>query len=201
MVWFGSDGMPLDGVRFSGRNGFGAAFFSSRARFAFATSASWARSAFVFRGVFFRAIVFAAVPFAIDRFGGFFAAAFLDVALPFAAFDFIDFFALRFVAFFAVFLLALAIVTSWERALLWEFLYREKRSRVLSRGTTPPRPAVLNRENGWSKAMNNNGLAMIVGGLAVIVAVFIYFGTDILRDRGDGDIDVTIEAPAAPSTN
>jgi hypothetical protein len=50
--------------------------------------------------------------------------------------------------------------------------------------------------------MNNNGLAMIVGGLVVVVAVLLYFGTDIFhRGGGDKDINVTIEAPAAPASN
>lgn len=44
--------------------------------------------------------------------------------------------------------------------------------------------------------MNNNGLAMIVGGLVVIVAVFVWFGTDMFRDR-DRDINVEIELPSA----
>ena len=50
--------------------------------------------------------------------------------------------------------------------------------------------------------MNNNGLAMIVGGLVVAVAVLLYFGTGIFRSGGgDKDIKVTIEAPAAPAAN
>jgi hypothetical protein len=48
---------------------------------------------------------------------------------------------------------------------------------------------------------DNSGLAMIVGGLVVIVAAFIFFGTDLFR-RGDGDqdINVRIEEPSTPST-
>lgn len=49
--------------------------------------------------------------------------------------------------------------------------------------------------------MNQNGLAMIVGGLVVIVAAIIYFGTDVMRRSGaDHDVNVTIEVPkpAAP---
>jgi hypothetical protein len=48
--------------------------------------------------------------------------------------------------------------------------------------------------------MNNNGLAMIVGGLVVVVGLMLYFGTDVFRGGGaDKDINVKIEAPAAPS--
>ncbi len=49
--------------------------------------------------------------------------------------------------------------------------------------------------------MNNNGLAMIVGGLVVVVGLMLYFGTDIFRGGGGGgkDINVKIEAPATPS--
>lgn len=47
--------------------------------------------------------------------------------------------------------------------------------------------------------MNNNGLAMIVGGLVVVVAALLYFGTSPFRADGDRDIDVTIETPAAPA--
>ena len=47
--------------------------------------------------------------------------------------------------------------------------------------------------------MNNNGLAMIVGGLVVIVAAFLFFGTNVFRGDGDRDINVTIETPAAPA--
>ncbi len=51
--------------------------------------------------------------------------------------------------------------------------------------------------------MNNNGLAMIVGGLVVAVGLLFYFGTDIFRSGGGGgkDINVKIEAPAPPSSN
>jgi hypothetical protein len=47
----------------------------------------------------------------------------------------------------------------------------------------------------------NTGLAMIVGGLVVIVALFFVFGgVDIFRGGGDGaDLDVQIETPAAPA--
>ena len=50
---------------------------------------------------------------------------------------------------------------------------------------------------------DNSGLAMIVGGLVVIVAAFIFFGTDMFRRGGDNDADirVQIEEPAAPTTN
>ena len=49
--------------------------------------------------------------------------------------------------------------------------------------------------------MNNNGLAMIVGGLVVVVAAFLFFGTNVFRGHGDADrdINVTIETPAAPA--
>ena len=47
--------------------------------------------------------------------------------------------------------------------------------------------------------MNTNGLAMIVGGLVVAVAAFVFFGTDLIRGDRDRDINVTIEAPAAPA--
>ena len=46
---------------------------------------------------------------------------------------------------------------------------------------------------------DNSGLALIVGGLVVIVGVFLFFGTDMFRGGGDGDIDVKIEAPAVPN--
>ena len=45
---------------------------------------------------------------------------------------------------------------------------------------------------------SNTGLALIVGGLVVIVALFFVFGgVDIFRGGGgpDRDVDVTIEAP------
>jgi hypothetical protein len=48
----------------------------------------------------------------------------------------------------------------------------------------------------------NTGLAMIVGGLVVIVVLFFVFGgVDIFRGGGgDGaDLDVQIETPAAPA--
>jgi hypothetical protein len=49
---------------------------------------------------------------------------------------------------------------------------------------------------------DNSGLAMIVGGLVVVVAAFIYFGTDLFsRGDRDADINVKIEAPAEPQTN
>ncbi len=45
--------------------------------------------------------------------------------------------------------------------------------------------------------MNNNGLAMIVGGLVVAVGLFLYFGTHVFRGGGvDHDIDITVETPA-----
>jgi hypothetical protein len=47
--------------------------------------------------------------------------------------------------------------------------------------------------------MNNNGLAMIVGGLVVIVGLILFFGTDVFRGGGDKDINVKIEAPATTS--
>ena len=43
--------------------------------------------------------------------------------------------------------------------------------------------------------MNNNGLALIVGGLVVVVAAFLFFGTNVFRGANDGDVNVTIEAP------
>jgi hypothetical protein len=49
----------------------------------------------------------------------------------------------------------------------------------------------------------NTGLAMIVGGLVVIVALFFIFGPVDLFDRGGGggtpDVDVSVEAPATPT--
>jgi hypothetical protein len=48
--------------------------------------------------------------------------------------------------------------------------------------------------------MNNNGLALIVGGLVVVVAAFLFFGTNVFRGDGDRDINVTIEAPVPPAT-
>jgi hypothetical protein len=44
----------------------------------------------------------------------------------------------------------------------------------------------------------NTGLALIVGGLVVIVALFFVFGgLDVFRGGGDGvDLDVQVEAPA-----
>ena len=47
--------------------------------------------------------------------------------------------------------------------------------------------------------MNNNGLALIVGGLVVVVAVFLFFGTNVFRGGNDRDINVTIENPVAPA--
>ena len=46
--------------------------------------------------------------------------------------------------------------------------------------------------------MNNNGLALIVGGLVVVVAAFVIFGTDLIR-QDDNDINVKIELPDAPA--
>ena len=46
---------------------------------------------------------------------------------------------------------------------------------------------------------DNSGLALIVGALVVVVAVFLFFGTDMFRSGGDGDVDVKIEAPAVPN--
>jgi hypothetical protein len=51
---------------------------------------------------------------------------------------------------------------------------------------------------------DNSGLALIVGGLVVVVAAFIFFGTDMFRGGGGGadhDVNVKIETPAAPATN
>ena len=49
----------------------------------------------------------------------------------------------------------------------------------------------------------NAGIAMIVGGLVVIVALFFIFGPVDLFDRGGGggapDVDVNVEAPATPT--
>jgi hypothetical protein len=45
--------------------------------------------------------------------------------------------------------------------------------------------------------MNNNGLALIVGGLVVVVAAFLFFGTNVFRRGGpDRDINITVETPA-----
>jgi hypothetical protein len=125
-------------VRFSGRNGFGAAFFNSSACRAFATSVSCARSAFVLRGAALRAFFLAAVFFATVRLAGFFAEAFLDDVARFARFDFtvfaaLDFtvFAVRFAAFFfAFFLAALAIAASSERMRSLAIPCAGKRSRA-----------------------------------------------------------------------
>ncbi len=73
---------------------------------------------------------------------------------------------------------------------------------VFSRGTfaaATPFPGVMNLRR--ERAMNNNGLAMIVGGLVVVVAVLLYFGTGMFGGHAEKDINVTIEAPAAPSGN
>lgn len=48
----------------------------------------------------------------------------------------------------------------------------------------------------------NTGLALIVGGLVVVVVMFFVFGgTDMFQGGGDRDIDVTVQAPepVAPS--
>ena len=49
----------------------------------------------------------------------------------------------------------------------------------------------------------NTGLALIVGGLVVLVALFFIFGPVDLFDRGGGDgggdLNVTVETPAAPA--
>ena len=46
----------------------------------------------------------------------------------------------------------------------------------------------------------NTFLAFVVGGLVVVVLLFFFFGgLDIFRGGGDADIDVQIEAPAAPA--
>ena len=43
----------------------------------------------------------------------------------------------------------------------------------------------------------NTGLALIVGGLVVVVVLFFVFGgVDIFPGGGDRDIDVTLETPA-----
>ena len=50
------------------------------------------------------------------------------------------------------------------------------------------------------KSMNNGntGLALIVGGLLVIVVLFFVFGgVDVFRGGGgDGEVDVSVQAPA-----
>jgi hypothetical protein len=48
----------------------------------------------------------------------------------------------------------------------------------------------------------NTGLALIVGGLVVVVVLFFVFGGfDIFQGGGDGEVDVSIQAPVptAPS--
>jgi hypothetical protein len=49
----------------------------------------------------------------------------------------------------------------------------------------------------------NTGLALIVGGLVVIVALFFIFGPIDLFDRGGGgdggDLNVTVESPVEPA--
>jgi hypothetical protein len=47
---------------------------------------------------------------------------------------------------------------------------------------------------------DNSGLALIVGALVVVVAVFVFFGTNIFRGGGDHDVNVKIEAPAVPKS-
>ena len=43
----------------------------------------------------------------------------------------------------------------------------------------------------------NTGLALIVGGLVVVVVLFLAFGgVDIFRGGGDGELDVSVQAPA-----
>ena len=53
-------------------------------------------------------------------------------------------------------------------------------------------------ENGGG----NTGLALIVGGLVVLVALFFVFGgVDIFNGGGGGgpDVNVTVDAPAVPA--
>ena len=48
----------------------------------------------------------------------------------------------------------------------------------------------------------NTGLAMIVGGLVVLVALFFLFGGVDIFDGGGGgapDVNVTVDTPAAPA--
>ena len=43
----------------------------------------------------------------------------------------------------------------------------------------------------------NTGLAFIAGGLLVVVVLFFVFGgVDIFSGGGDGEVDVSIQAPA-----
>ena len=43
----------------------------------------------------------------------------------------------------------------------------------------------------------NTGLALIVGGLLVVVVLFFAFGgVNIFSGGGDGEIDVSVQAPA-----
>jgi len=43
----------------------------------------------------------------------------------------------------------------------------------------------------------NTGLALIVGGLLVVVVLFFAFGgVDIFSGTGDGEVDVSVQAPA-----
>lgn len=48
---------------------------------------------------------------------------------------------------------------------------------------------------------SNTGLAMIVGGLVVIVVLFFVFGGADMFGRGGGgaDVNVTLDAPDAPA--
>ena len=46
--------------------------------------------------------------------------------------------------------------------------------------------------------MNTNGLAFIVGALVIVVAAFVFLGTDTFRR--DNDVNVTIDLPDAPAT-
>jgi hypothetical protein len=48
--------------------------------------------------------------------------------------------------------------------------------------------------------MNNNGLAFIVGGLVVVVAAILYFGTGMFRAH-DNDVDIKVELPAPQPAN
>ena len=67
------------------------------------------------------------------------------------------------------------------------------------------RSLVDRRSEGGKMAENgggNTGLALIVGGLVVLVALFFVFGgVDIFSGGGGSgpDVNVTVDAPAAPA--
>jgi hypothetical protein len=207
-------------VRFSGRHGCGAAFFISSAFCAFATSSSCARSAFDFAGRRDLALVFLAVLFAggvrlalrapAFRFAVFLFAGVLALVLDFR----VAFFAVRFGAFRDL----VDAFRPLRRALDARAMVALPEvcrcdcsfAKSLRRESVPLTGSFLSRNRRRGQAvfslvgqgaipMNNNGLALIVGALVVVVAAMLYFGTGMFRGGGgESDINVTIETPAAP---